>query len=223
MKDKLKGLILGIVIGALLVPATFATVGSVTKELHYNNIKISMDGKEITPKDANGQYTEPFTIDGTTYLPVRGIASALNLGVEWDSATSTVKLSSGNQNASVGGKVNVGDLIFNEVGINVTLQNIEEGNNYNTYYFLVENTTDNVVSFYGRNVSANDFMIYSDIVADIIQPHKKYVASLLVAKGDYSQHKQDTIEKIEFTAKYNVTDNNNSQLDHGEKLVTLYF
>ena len=42
--------------------------------------------------DANGNYVEPFIIDGTTYLPVRGIASALGLNVGWDGATKTVLL-----------------------------------------------------------------------------------------------------------------------------------
>jgi len=71
MNDKLKGIVVGIVIGALSVPAVFATVGTVTKELHYKDIKIELNGEEITPKDANGNYVEPFIIDGTTYLPVK--------------------------------------------------------------------------------------------------------------------------------------------------------
>jgi len=42
-------------------------------------------------QDANGNYVEPFIIDGTTYLPVRGISNALNLGVGWDGENNTVK------------------------------------------------------------------------------------------------------------------------------------
>ena len=44
------------------------------------------------PTDANGDYVEPFIIEGTTYLPVRAIASALDLDVNWDEETSTVIL-----------------------------------------------------------------------------------------------------------------------------------
>ena len=36
MKDKLKGLIVGILIGALAVPTAFATVGTVTKYQNHN-------------------------------------------------------------------------------------------------------------------------------------------------------------------------------------------
>lgn len=33
MKDKLKGIVLGIVIGVMLVPTAFAAIGTVTKDL----------------------------------------------------------------------------------------------------------------------------------------------------------------------------------------------
>ena len=76
----------------LLSTTVFATVGSRTAELWYNNIKIMINGNEVVPKDANGNAVEPFTIDGTTYLPVRAIANALGMNVGWDAETSTVVL-----------------------------------------------------------------------------------------------------------------------------------
>ena len=93
MKDKIKGLIAGILIGVALTASTvIATTGVIQKNLHYNNIKITLNGKEIKPLDANGNYVEPFIIDGTTYLPVRAVSGALGLGVAWDGETNTVKL-----------------------------------------------------------------------------------------------------------------------------------
>lgn len=62
--------------------------------LDYPGIRITLDGEEITPKDGAGNTVEPFTIDGTTYLPVRAVANALGLGVDWDGATKTVILTS---------------------------------------------------------------------------------------------------------------------------------
>ena len=62
--------------------------------LNYQGIKITLDGEEITPKDGAGNVVEPFTIDGTTYLPVRAISNALGLGVDWDGETNTVILTS---------------------------------------------------------------------------------------------------------------------------------
>ena len=93
MKQRLQGLIAGVLVGAILTSgAVLATNGSRMAELLYSNIKILLDGNEIVPKDANGNTIEPFIIEGTTYLPVRGIASSLGLNVEWDGATQTVKL-----------------------------------------------------------------------------------------------------------------------------------
>ena len=91
MKCK-KVICLVLVLAVVLATTAFATVGSRTAELVYNNIKVMINGKEVTPTDANGNAIEPFIIEGTTYLPVRGVASALGMNVGWDSATSTVTL-----------------------------------------------------------------------------------------------------------------------------------
>lgn len=93
MKKRLQGLIVGVSIGAMLTSGmVIATNGSRMAELQYSNIKILLDGDEIIPKDANGNTIEPFIIDGTTYLPVRGIASSLGLNVGWNGETQTVEL-----------------------------------------------------------------------------------------------------------------------------------
>ena len=92
MKCKKKIIVLVLVLTMVFTTTSFATVGSRTAELVYNNIKILLNGKEITPTDANGNAVEPFVIDGTTYLPVRGIASTLGMNVGWDASTSSVTL-----------------------------------------------------------------------------------------------------------------------------------
>lgn len=83
-----------VMISALALTVS-ASTGTVQRTLSYNDIKITLDGQEITPIDANGNSVEPFIIDGTTYLPVRGIASALGLDVSWDQTTKTVQLNTG--------------------------------------------------------------------------------------------------------------------------------
>ena len=92
MKCKMKVIGLVLAITLVLTTTVFATVGSRTAELWYNNIKIMINGKEVVPTDANGNAVEPFTIDGTTYLPVRGVASALGMNVGWDGDTNTITL-----------------------------------------------------------------------------------------------------------------------------------
>lgn len=89
---KTRAILFVVAVFAVLSLSVSASSGTVTKELNYADIKIQLDGKELIPMDANGKYVEPFIIDGTTYLPVRGIASALRLDVGWDGATKTVLL-----------------------------------------------------------------------------------------------------------------------------------
>lgn len=64
-------------------------------EITYRGITITLDGQEIVPVDADGNSVEPFLYNGTTYLPVRGVANALSLDVAWDGTTNTVTLTSG--------------------------------------------------------------------------------------------------------------------------------
>jgi len=90
-KDKIKGFIAGICASVLLCSsAVFAESIEKTVTAVYNNIKIMIDGEEVTPKDVNGNVVEPFIIDGTTYLPVRAVASLLGKDVNWDGNTNTV-------------------------------------------------------------------------------------------------------------------------------------
>ena len=94
LSSKASLLVCGLIIGILIASPvnTLAKSLSQTVDIVYRNIKITLDGKEITPKDVDGNIVEPFVINGTTYLPVRAIANALGLPVGWDEPTSTVKL-----------------------------------------------------------------------------------------------------------------------------------
>lgn len=94
-KERTKGFISGILVSALvfsLASTAAATIGQRTLNAAYSDIKIELNGKRITPTDANGNVVEPFAVNGTTYLPVRAIGNALGLNVTWDSKTNTAKL-----------------------------------------------------------------------------------------------------------------------------------
>ncbi|SBV93975.1 exported hypothetical protein [uncultured Eubacteriales bacterium] len=93
-KERLKDFVSGIIVTALVLALASGTLAvyQKTATLDYAGINITLDGKSVIPTDANGNAVEPFAIDGTTYLPVRGIASALGLDVTWDDTTSTVVL-----------------------------------------------------------------------------------------------------------------------------------
>ncbi len=93
MKKRLQGLVAGMLIGALLLGgATFAKQTSEQFEVFFNNIKIMIDGAEYVPTDVNGNIVEPFIYNGTTYLPVRAVATAFGKDVKWDGENATVYL-----------------------------------------------------------------------------------------------------------------------------------
>lgn len=57
-----------------------------------SDVKVTLDGKALELKDANGKPVTPIIVSGVTYLPVRAVADALNVNVEWDGSTNTVYL-----------------------------------------------------------------------------------------------------------------------------------
>ena len=92
-----KGFIFGVLttlIITLFITTVFAADISRTLTATYRDIKITIDGTQIEPKDANGNTVEPFIVDGTTYLPVRAIADAIGYTVAWDGNSNTVILTS---------------------------------------------------------------------------------------------------------------------------------
>lgn len=76
----------------LLTVTAYAAGYTQTITVTYKDIKLVVDGVEVTPKDANGAEVEPFIYNGTTYLPIRAIGSALGKQVQWDGNTNTAYL-----------------------------------------------------------------------------------------------------------------------------------
>lgn|GEM_PF-7045128 len=75
---------------ALLTSPALAENTSRTINVAYRDIRLVVDGVEVTLKDVNGVSVEPFAYNGTTYLPVRAVAEALKKEVSWDGDASTV-------------------------------------------------------------------------------------------------------------------------------------
>lgn len=95
MLKKARGFILGFISSTLIfVLALTVFAAPVEKAITavYNGIRLYIDGKEITPKDASGNTIEPFIYNGTTYLPVRAVGEAIGKSVEWDAANLSVYL-----------------------------------------------------------------------------------------------------------------------------------
>ncbi|MGF7050057.1 hypothetical protein J2T13_004580 [Paenibacillus sp. DS2015] len=86
MKDKLKGLILGVTIGSLITGATAFAAGGKMIEVFYSvkDIKINNISKMPTGDD------KPFVYNGKTYVPLGYISSELKEPVKWDGSSKVI-------------------------------------------------------------------------------------------------------------------------------------
>lgn len=92
-RDKIQGFIAGVASITLVFSMTLSVCAiSETKSIpaSYNNIKLYINQRMITPKDANGTIVEPFIYNGTAYLPVRAAAEALGQDVSWDAQAKSI-------------------------------------------------------------------------------------------------------------------------------------
>lgn len=92
LREKTKGVLIGVVIGAMLGSGAMAATTGTLQNVITSGVTIFVDGKQFSPTDANGKPVEPFIYEGTTYLPVRAVSNALDVDVDWDQATFSVYL-----------------------------------------------------------------------------------------------------------------------------------
>lgn len=175
-KHNVKGFASGFVT-ALLIVCLAGTALAYQKQatLNYTGVKIVLDGETVTPTNAQGNVVEPFIMDGTTYLPVRGIASALGLSVDWNQSTQTVTLNSGDtqqpsgsdgKNVGINGTIKSGSFDISIVdaqwtdALKTSLGTVtpeKEGNKLLCLTFSAKNTTDSTT-----NVANANFNAYAD-------------------------------------------------------------
>lgn len=86
------------ILAAVLVVGLSVTALAATRTIQVNDdIKVTLNGANFTPKDANGKEVPLFSYNGTTYAPVRAICEAAGLKVDYDSATYTAVLTTQDQ------------------------------------------------------------------------------------------------------------------------------
>ena len=102
-KDLFKGIALGcaLTIGIGCGFSTYAKECAEAITVAYNNIRLVINNNEVTPRDIEGTYVEPFIYKGTTYVPARAIAEALGEKVDWDKETATVYIGDRNKTENV--------------------------------------------------------------------------------------------------------------------------
>lgn len=107
MLKKMKYVTLGFIIGSVVgsVTPTLARNGAMQIQAVFKNIRVCVDGVEMTPRDSAGQVIEPFIYNGTTYLPLRAIGEAVGKEVTWDGSSNTVYLGKSGQTNYLGQQV----------------------------------------------------------------------------------------------------------------------
>jgi Copper amine oxidase N-terminal domain. len=85
----LLGMLCAVFVFGMAIPAMAAERASKTIEV-VTGIDIYIDDIKLYPTDANGKPVDVLVYNGTTYLPVRAVSSALGLNVAWDGATPSV-------------------------------------------------------------------------------------------------------------------------------------
>ena len=165
MKGQVKGFLAGIlttVMAVSLIGTAIAAGRTEQATLHYNGLSIVYDGKEV----------EPFIINGTTYLPVRGVGSILGLNVGWDASTQTVSLSSVpvDTNGAAPGSV-----IYDDNGITVTYTGVEKAPSYSKGYYVnlkIVNNSTVPVTLYADDISVDNVMSDYSLLSSNIQVGK---------------------------------------------------
>lgn len=93
MKHNAKRSIVALLLAVALV-ASFAFAGAATLTEKTISVKggvdVYMDGAAFEPTNVNGESVEAFINDGTTYLPIRAIAEALDMVVGFDLESGSV-------------------------------------------------------------------------------------------------------------------------------------
>lgn len=84
----------------------FAMILAAVPSFAEGEISVIIDGTKIQPVDVNGNPAEPFAQDGTIYLPVRAVATALNFAVDWNGETRTVIIGEPGE-AQLGDEINI--------------------------------------------------------------------------------------------------------------------
>lgn len=187
MRKQWKGFISGVMVTLLiagLVGTAAATIGQKTVSLDYNNIKVTLDGNPVSLVDVNGSTVEPFAINGTTYLPVRAVADALGLAVDWDGNTNTVVLSDG-QNSDTLNILKLLDLCVTTKGCINTQRNLNQ-------------SVSNYISLSFSASSAREMQDLKNAIGDLTKELPSCLATIFLIQNESESLKN----KLEGTPFY---------------------
>lgn len=200
--QRIKDMVCGALIASMVFcsgTVAFAKVANMSIPVVYNNIKVIVNGKELSTSK------EPFTYEGTTYLPIRAVAEAVGMDVNWDGTTKTVTLNNGNSGGqnTVSEKTSgtaIGTVIYKENGISVTYNGIVKSSSFlggQEVKVMIENTSNKDMVVQVRDCSVNGFMIDPIFSCDIAAG-KKAADSIKFMDSDLKENGITNIQDVEF-------------------------
>ncbi|MDD3395572.1 MAG: copper amine oxidase N-terminal domain-containing protein [Anaerotignum sp.] len=198
---RLKDMVLGAIVATLIVgvaPTAFAKVSKMNIPVSFNNIKVVIDGKELKTDK------EPFTYEGTTYLPVRAVAEAVDKDVKWDSTTQTVTLGATTTASTSNTQATTTDsVLYNSNGIKITYKGVTDSMFGKDINLLIENTSNKDYMIQTRDFSVNGYMVDPIFSCDVMAG-KKANDEITVASSYLEENSITDIKNFEL--KFSICD-----------------
>lgn len=99
---KVKYVICGILMGIMLTSVVSFAYESYIKQIEVSTgVKIYINNDALIPVDVNGNEVDVFLYGGTTYLPVRSIATAFDKEIYWDNDSRSVYINDATEESSI--------------------------------------------------------------------------------------------------------------------------
>ncbi|MCL1988725.1 MAG: copper amine oxidase N-terminal domain-containing protein [Firmicutes bacterium] len=113
MKQKLQGILTGIVLTTLLFSTITAFAAAPTTiDVIVGTVRTTLFGQEFVTRNAQGTIIEPFIHNGTAFIPVDTILQALGENAQWNAATNTLNF--GDATGQVAGQAATGGRVYLE-------------------------------------------------------------------------------------------------------------
>ena len=103
MKQRMQGMVMGILLMALLMGTVTALAAAPrTIQATFGNVRTTLFGQEFVVRDAQGIVIEPLTYNGRVYVPVDSILHAMGENVQWDATNGVLNFGTGVPTATAG-------------------------------------------------------------------------------------------------------------------------
>ncbi|HOQ00945.1 MAG TPA: stalk domain-containing protein [Acetivibrio clariflavus] len=84
-------LLIGIAVGTCIGVTADTVIKDITVQVN-SAVKYKLNGNEFIPKNVDGSKMDTLIYNGRSYVPLRAIADAFKVAVDWDGTTSTIIL-----------------------------------------------------------------------------------------------------------------------------------